>query len=97
MPCLKRLNKEIKDLLDAKGEGFQLFGFIENKIYGVLEGPPNSPYENEFFRFTITYRRDYPFKPPEFLFETKIFILILIIMEGLQLKYLMTNGALSLI
>ena len=70
---LKRLNKEIKDLLDAKGEGFQLFGFIENKIYGVLEGPPNSPYENGFFRFTITYERDYPFKPPEFLFETKIF------------------------
>ena len=73
LPCLKRLNKEIKDLLDAKGEGFQLFGFIENKIYGVLEGPPYSPYENGFFRFTITYGKDYPFKPPRFLFETKIF------------------------
>ena len=34
---INRINKEIKESLDSKREGYQLFGLIGNKIYGVLE------------------------------------------------------------
>ena len=55
-------------------EGIQLFGFVENMIHGVLEGPPDTFYENGFFQFTLIYPIEtYPFKPPQFYFKTKIF------------------------
>ena len=72
-PTLKRINKEIKDYNNDKYEGFQLFAFIEDKIYGVLQGLPNTLFENGFFYFTIIYTKDYPFKPPKFYFQTKLF------------------------
>jgi len=70
---LNRINNEIKKSLDDKGEGFQLFGLIGNKIYGVLEGPPYSLYESGYFQFTIEYHERYPFQPPRIVFQTKIF------------------------
>ena len=71
--ALKRINKEIKDFFDDPPERTQLFGFIKDILYGVLQGPPNSLYENGFFQFTIKFSNDYPWKPPRFLFQTKIF------------------------
>ena len=70
---LKRINREINDCIKDKEEGYQLFAFIEDKLYGVLEGPPDTPFENGFFQFTIKYADDYPWKPPKFQFQTKIF------------------------
>ena len=70
---LNRINNEIKKSLDDKGEGFQLFGLIGNKIYGVLEGPPYSLYEGGYFQFTIEYHEQYPFQSPRIAFQTKIF------------------------
>ena len=63
--------KEVVEMLDC--EGFQIFGLIDNVIYGVLQGPPETSYENGFFKFMITYPNEYPFKPPKFEFKTKIF------------------------
>ena len=70
---INRINKEIKESLDSKREGYQLFGLIGNKIYGVLEGPPYSLYEGGYFQFTIEYHEKYPFQSPRIAFQTKIF------------------------
>ena len=69
----KRIIKEYKDILESGIEGFQIFGLIEQSIFGILEGPPDTIYENGFFLFMIKYTNDYPFKPPKFYFQTKIF------------------------
>ena len=70
-----RLIKEFKDVAECPDyEGIQLFGFVENMIHGVLEGPPDTFYENGFFQFTLIYPIEaYPFKPPQFYFKTQIF------------------------
>ena len=47
--------------------------FIDNELRGVIEGPPNTPYENGIFFFLMKYSSDYPLKPPTFLFNTKIY------------------------
>lgn len=70
-----RLLKEFKDLKDIyfNEEGFQIYGLVGNKIFGVLEGPPKTSFENGFFLFEILFSDDYPFSPPQFIFKTKIF------------------------
>lgn len=69
----KRIFKELKDVVRFQIDGFLIFGLIEDKLYGVLEGPTNSFYENGFFQFKMIYPNDYPFHPPIFYFQTKIF------------------------
>ena len=70
----KRITKEYENIVKyCRYEGFQLFGFIEDKLYGVLEGIPDTYFENGFFPFVIIFPNNYPFKPPEFYFQTKIF------------------------
>ena len=67
----KRLVKELNNVLFA--EGFEIYGFIDNKIIGVLEGPPHTIYENGYFLFELEYSNNYPFSPPHFYFKTFIF------------------------
>ena len=38
-----------------------------------MEGPPNTIYENGFFQFMMKFSESFPFKPPKFIFQTKIF------------------------
>jgi len=68
----KDTNKILKRLLFY--EGFQIYRIKDSKLIGALEGPPDTPYENGFFIFEIIFPEDnYPFKPPKFIFKTKIF------------------------
>ena len=53
--------------------GFQIFSFINNILFGVLEGPISSPYQKGFFLFKIIYGLRYPFDAPKFYFISKIF------------------------
>ena len=69
----KKINKIIKDNEKHENEGYQIFGYIDYKLYGVLEGPPNTIYENGFFQFMIQFSSSFPFVPPKFIFQTKIF------------------------
>ena len=69
----KKINKIIKDNEKQENEGYQIFGYIDFKLYGVLEGPPNTIYENGFFQFMIQFSTSFPFAPPKFIFQTKIF------------------------
>ena len=61
------------ETFEFNNEGYQIFGLIDNILYGVLEGPPNTIYENGFFQFKIIFSSDFGFKPPRFCFITKIF------------------------
>ena len=54
-------------------EGFQIYRVKDNRLVGALEGPPKTPYENGFFIFEMIFHDDFPFKPPKFIFKTKIF------------------------
>ena len=65
--------KIMKDIIKLKDPGYQIFSFKNATLLGVLEGPPNSPYENGFFLFKLSVPKDFPFKPPEFYFISKIF------------------------
>ena len=67
---LKRVMNHIRKEED---EGYQVFGLIEDKVYGVIEGPPNTIFEHGFFQFVMVLPEDYVFKPPKFFFRTKIF------------------------
>ena len=67
----KSIKKELDDcLFDV---GFQIFSIKDDTLFGVLEGPILTPYQNGFFLFKMVYRLDYPFKPPKFIFITQIF------------------------
>ena len=70
---IKRFLKEFEDLPKGSYEGFQIYGIKNNKCIGVIEGPPQTPYEKGFFLFEIMLRKDYPFGIGRFYFITKIF------------------------
>ena len=54
-------------------EGFQIYGLKDNELFGAMEGPPKTSYENGYFLFKMIIPLDYPYKPPKFYFLTKIF------------------------
>ena len=79
-PCssfysIKHFNRQMiyNEKSEFNNEGYQIFGLINENLYGVLEGPPNTIYENGFFQFKINFPMDYIFRPPRFIFQTKIF------------------------
>ena len=54
-------------------EGFQIYTLKYDTLFGVMEGPPNTSYENGYFLFKMIFPNDFHFKPPLFSFITKIF------------------------
>jgi ubiquitin-protein ligase len=59
--------------LSLYNEGFQIYTLKYDTLYGVIEGPPNTPYENGYFLFKMIFPQDFNLKPPLFSFITKIF------------------------
>ena len=53
--------------------GYQIFSFIGQTVIGMLEGPPNTPYENGYFLFKLCINKNFPFSPPKFYFISNIF------------------------
>ena len=53
--------------------GYQIFSFIGQTVIGVMEGPPNTPYENGYFLFKFCINENFPFSPPKFYFISNIF------------------------
>ncbi len=41
--------------------------------YFILRGPKDTPYDGGKFKLRFTFPVDYPYKPPEFKFETRIY------------------------
>jgi len=53
--------------------GYQILSFKHDTLIGVLEGPPNTIYENGYFLFKILLPEDYPLRVPQFYFLSTIF------------------------
>lgn len=70
-----RLNKELADLSGNPPENCTV-SIVDNDIsrwrVDIL-GPAGSPYEGGHFILSITLPQQYPFKPPEAKFDTKIY------------------------
>ena len=66
----------IKTLVNSCNQpeyGYQIFSFIGQTVIGVMEGPPNTPYENGYFLFKFCINDNFPFSPPKFYFISNIF------------------------
>ena len=64
-----------KNLMEHTGNnpGYQILKFDSDTLIGLLEGPPDTPYENGYFLFKIIFSKNYPFSSPQFIFITSIF------------------------
>ena len=72
---MKRLTREMDNITKDPPEGVSVS--MENgNIYkwdAIITGPQDSPYEGGIFRLNITFPVDYPFRPPEVTFITKVY------------------------
>jgi ubiquitin-conjugating enzyme E2 D/E len=71
----RRLEKELKSIEDSPPEGCWAHP-DDNDIFtwkATIQGPPASPYAGGTFHLSIHYPQDYPQKPPDIKFLTKIY------------------------
>ena len=74
--ALKRIQKELENFNKEEPEGFTAGPVDDSDMYvweASLTGPEESPYEGGTFQLSIKFPKDYPFKPPEVLFTTKVY------------------------
>jgi ubiquitin-conjugating enzyme E2 D/E len=73
--ALKRLQKEHAENQRDPVPGCTVAPQPEDMFHwiGSIEGPPGSPYESGVFFLDITIPPNYPFKPPHFIFKTRVY------------------------
>ena len=71
----KRIMADIKEFqnsdLNDKGIYISIPDDQINVIYSLIIGPPDTPYNNGFYFFSIKFPSDYPFSPPVVTFLTQ--------------------------
>ncbi|XP_072050517.1 ubiquitin-conjugating enzyme E2 D4-like [Amphiura filiformis] len=75
-PWLLRIKKELLGLNANPSERYSGVGPRADKWYdweATILGPYTSPYEGGIFHIGIKLPKEYPFKPPQVIFETKIY------------------------
>lgn len=76
MSRVKRISKELEDVKRDKLSHVTLVPVDEDNLEhlkGTFEGPPGTPYEGGLFEVDIKIPDEYPFKPPNMKFDTKIY------------------------
>lgn len=75
----RRLQKEIADIIKDSHSGIRITDPQGNsdisdftRFTGSFTGPPDTPYEGGLYQIDIRITGEYPFKPPEMRFLTKI-------------------------
>jgi len=73
--CIRRIMKEIAELVQKPPEGIKVFQNEENisDVEAVIEGPAGTPYYGGYFRVQLKLGPDFPNSPPKGYFLTKIF------------------------
>jgi ubiquitin-conjugating enzyme E2 D len=75
MTSLRRLTKELQEIKKDPPMNISA-GIINDNLFeweAVLLGPTETPYEGGVFILNIHIPKDYPMKPPNILFKTKIY------------------------
>jgi len=72
-----RVLKELKNCqsdkdLEQNGVKIEMIDDSLSKLKGTIKGPPDTPYEGGVFIVDINLPDDYPFKPPNCKFVTKV-------------------------
>lgn len=76
MSRVRRLAKELEECRQDTHSGISLQVNDENDLThltGIFQGPPGTPYEGGNFQVDINIPNEYPFKPPQMKFITKIY------------------------
>ena len=75
MVSRNRLNKEHVELLKSRDPTIILLPIDDNlyKWDGYIQGPPDSAFEEGWFKLSLTIPENYPISPPVVKFITKIF------------------------
>lgn len=72
----KRLGKELASLQKSPVAGAEISLASDDDLTQwtiILDGPKSTPYANGKFEVCFAFPENYPFKPPEILFKTKIY------------------------
>ena len=76
MTSKKRILKEMKELILEENSNITAGPIDESNLFkwsATIMGPKDSPYEGGIFILHIDFPNNYPFKPPQITFKTKIF------------------------
>lgn len=72
---LRRLNNEFKEFKKHTISNISACPIDDNLFEweAIIIGPENTPYEQGLFKLNIYIPKDYPIKPPNVIFKTRIF------------------------
>ena len=75
MSTLRRLNAELKEMTKNPPANCSAGPINDNIIQwqATIIGPEGSPYQGGIFYLKIDFPENYPFKPPNVMFTTKIY------------------------
>ena len=76
MAALKKIEKELKNLKSSKLKNIEAGPIDEKDLFNwwaTIIGPDGSPYEGGIFHLIIKFPMEFPFRPPELRFITKIY------------------------
>ena len=72
----KRLLRDLKKLVTDSPEGIEAAPASDDNIFkwdAVIFGPEDTPWENGIFNLSLTFTEEYPTRPPNVVFKTKVF------------------------